>query len=115
MRLLKIHILAELERCYGRGRWRKLKGTAFQGLEATGMTEYLICIDNEGYEDDLSLFKVYRVASPHPGDALVTAGTAVRIYDNTGEEYLFEASRFVPIELPAAVQDVFAAAAQLPV
>lgn len=68
---------------------------------------YVICVDNEGYEVDLDLFKVYPVVKPLPGDELMQG--AIRIIDNSGEDYLYEANRFVPVELPAAVEEAIAA------
>jgi hypothetical protein len=42
------------------------------------------------------------------GDELIAG--AVRVIDDSGEDYLFDASRFVPIELTPAVAAYFGAA-----
>jgi hypothetical protein len=66
------------------------------------MSQYVICINNEGYEDDLDLFKVYQVAPAEAGDDL--AQDVIRIIDNTGEDYLYSAKRFEPVTLTPVTQ-----------
>jgi hypothetical protein len=65
-----------------------------------------MCIDNEGYPVSLELFKVYQVADAVASDELLSR--AIRIIDKSGETYLFDASRFVPVELPAESERAFA-------
>ena len=50
-----------------------------------------ICVDNAGYEMSLERRKVYLVLP----DADAEQDDYVRIIDETGEDYLFPASRFV--------------------
>jgi hypothetical protein len=61
------------------------------------MSKYVVCIDNSGYSVSLEVRKVYRVIPDEMGEA---AGM-IRVIDETGEDYLFEADRFVPVELTA--------------
>ena len=56
---------------------------------------YVICIANDGLEASLERFKVYRRLSASPDDLPL-----VRIVDESGEDYLFDAGRFVEIDLP---------------
>ena len=58
-------------------------------------TKYVLCIDNRDYPDDLALHKVYRVLADEMGDK---AGM-IRIIDETGEDYLFDSSYFVEVQL----------------
>lgn len=61
--------------------------------------QFVVCVDNEGYEFDLSLHKRYRVI-PDPGGAEVGL---VRLVDETGEDYLYPRSMFAAAEsLPAS-------------
>ena len=63
----------------------------------TQMSRYVVCINNTGYGISLEVRKVYRVIPDEMGDA---AGM-IRVIDETGEDYLFEMDRFVPVELSA--------------
>ena len=61
---------------------------------------FVVCIDNADYQASLELHKVYPVMhdddAAHDGD--------VRIVDESDEDYLYAASRFVAIELPEALE-----------
>lgn len=57
---------------------------------------FVICIRNEGYEDDLHVKSVYPVLE----DENAARSRYLRIIDETGEDYLFPASFFVAIDLP---------------
>ena len=67
------------------------------------MTRYVIGLDNENHLVSLEIRKVYQVVD----DPVAEAAGAIRIIDETGEDYLYEAARFAPVELPAAAQDAF--------
>lgn len=62
--------------------------------------KFLVCVDNTGYEASLERNKIY-VALPDPG---AERDGDVRVVDETGEDYLFSASRFVAIDVPEAVR-----------
>ena len=66
--------------------------------------QYVICIDNKGYNFSLTLHKVYQVLP----DAEAAEDGMIRIIDDTGEDYLFGEQRFVPVELPPAAVESFA-------
>lgn len=70
-----------------------------ESIAATS-TEYVVCIDNAGYPVSLELHKIYRVL---PDDAAEASGD-VRVVDESGEDYLFSASRFVPISVPDRIR-----------
>jgi hypothetical protein len=74
---------------------------------------YVMCIDNEGYDASLEIRKVYRVL-PDPAAA---AHGLLRVIDNSGEDYLFEADRFVLVTvrgLATAAFDALSGAASSP-
>ena len=68
--------------------------------------QFAICVQNEGYSVSLELWKVYRMI-PDPRAA---KDQLVRIIDESGEDYLYDQSWFVPIKLPQAAKDAMLAA-----
>lgn len=60
---------------------------------------FVICIDNSEYPASLELHKIYRVLADK--DAQVDGD--MRIIDESGEDYLFPANYFLPVELPQTV------------
>lgn len=73
---------------------------------ATSRRRLMICLRNNGYEVSLERRKVY-AALP---DADAARHGQVRIIDESGEDYLFPATFFAPIELPQAVRRAVLAA-----
>jgi hypothetical protein len=65
--------------------------------------QFVICVRNRGYAASLELRKVYRQLS----DAQAEARNFIRVVDESGEDYLFPASLFVPIEIPQAAESAF--------
>jgi hypothetical protein len=57
-------------------------------------------VNNDGYRASLERNKIY-VALPDPR---AEAPGDIRVIDESGEDYLFAAKRFVAVDLPAAVQ-----------
>jgi hypothetical protein len=70
------------------------------------MKRYVICLDNENYPVKLELRKVYEVVD----DPQASEEGFIRVIDETGEDYLYEASRFAPVELSQEVLAAFATA-----
>jgi hypothetical protein len=66
-----------------------------------------MCIDNAGNEVSLDLGRVYRIIRPLSSDPPYM----VRVIDNEGEDYLYYAKQFVPVELPPKGRRAVAAAA----
>ena len=63
-------------------------------------TDFVVCIDNSDYPASLELHKIYRVVQ----DEDAQADGDLRVIDESGEDYLYSASRFVGISVPAEVQ-----------
>ncbi len=61
---------------------------------------FVLCIENKDC-DDLEKRKVYQVL---PDDKAADEGY-LRIVDESGEDYLYPESYFIPIELPQKIQD----------
>jgi hypothetical protein len=66
-----------------------------------------ICVDNTGYEMSLERRKVYPVLPDESADR----SNYVRVIDETGEDYLFPASRFVLIPVTREVEEAVLAEA----
>jgi hypothetical protein len=66
-----------------------------------------ICVDNTDYEMSLERRKVYPI-SPDPE---AERDDYVRIIDESGEDYLFPASRFVFLTVPTEVEEAVLAKA----
>src|SRR5438132_3923796 len=62
--------------------------------------KFAVCINNADYPASLELHKIYRVL---PDEDAATDGD-IRVVDESGEDYLYPAKRFVPIVVPDAVQ-----------
>ena len=67
--------------------------------------KFVVCVANESC-DDLQVWKVYRLLP----DAAAAAEDYLRVVDDSGEDYLYPASRFVAVEFPAAVEQKLLAA-----
>jgi len=63
-------------------------------------TQFVVCVKNEGYPASLELCKIYRVIP----DVRAVEHQLLRVIDESGEDYLYPAGCFVPIELPQAVE-----------
>ena len=61
---------------------------------------FAVCVDNEGHQVSLERNKIYIVLP----DAEAEASGDLRVIDESGEDYLFAARRFVAVEVPATVQ-----------
>ncbi len=62
--------------------------------------EYVVCVENADYPVSLELHKIYRALPDE--DAL--ADGDLRVVDESGEDYLFPATAFVPISPPERVR-----------
>lgn len=62
--------------------------------------QFAVCVDNEGYEASLERNKIYVVLP----DKDAESDGALRVVDESGEDYLFSADRLVAIDVPAAVK-----------
>jgi hypothetical protein len=57
---------------------------------------FAICVNNAEYAASLELHKVYRVLP----DADAEGDGDLRVVDESGEDYLYPADYFVPVDLP---------------
>jgi len=67
----------------------------------------VICVRNKGYAASLEKRKVY-VAIP---DSAAAKHGHIRVIDESGEDYLYPESFFVPVTLPQSVRRAILAAA----
>src|SRR5688572_6557087 len=61
---------------------------------------FVVCVRNDGYEASLERNKIYAVVP----DRKAEREGELRVVDESGEDYLFSADRFVRIAVPAAVR-----------
>jgi hypothetical protein len=64
---------------------------------------FVLCVRNGTYKASLEPRKIYRVVD----DPQAEARSLLRVIDESGEDYLFPARLFVPIELPASAMPAF--------
>ncbi len=71
---------------------------------------FAVCVDNTDYPAALELHKIYQVL---PDDEAAQDGD-LRVVDESGEDYLYSAQRFLPIhlstEIERALRDSFSGA-----
>jgi hypothetical protein len=67
---------------------------------------FVVCLNNEGYRASLEVGKLYRFIP----DKEAEAEGLLRVVDESGEDYAFEANRFHPVSLPSAVEKILLAA-----
>ena len=66
---------------------------------------YVLCVSNDGYLASLELRKIYLAL----GDADAARHELVRVIDESGEDYLYPKSYFVPLRLPRNVRQALSA------
>jgi hypothetical protein len=72
----------------------------------TSVKKFVVCLKNTGYEVSLETRKIYQLL-PDSGAA---KHKQLRVVDESGEDYLYPASFFSPIELPQPVRKAVLAA-----
>ena len=75
-------------------------GTSTRRKTAAPQRRFAVCVRNDGYEASLERNKIYAVLT----DDSAERDGDLRVVDESGEDYLFAADRFVAIEVPAAVR-----------
>jgi hypothetical protein len=70
-------------------------------------SDFVICV-NGAESDDLQIWKLYRVLADEKG----AAENYLRVVDDSGEDYLYLASRFVGVDFPESVSSQLLAAVQ---
>ena len=66
-------------------------------------SKYVICINNKNYEASLDVKKIYRIMS----DLEAEKENMIRVIDESDEDYLYEANKFVPVQIPETVETLF--------
>ena len=59
-------------------------------------TKFAVCIDNKGFEASLEVGKLYEIVP----DEKSKSDDMLRVIDEDGEDYLFEAKIFYPLAIP---------------
>ncbi|MGI8638639.1 MAG: hypothetical protein ACR2MG_01585 [Pyrinomonadaceae bacterium] len=59
-------------------------------------TKFAVCLENKGFEASLEVGKLYEVVT----DTEAENDDMIRVIDEDGEDYLFEAKIFYPLVLP---------------
>lgn len=127
-----VRVSAALRKAHGPGRWRKMKGIATvllsngqarrvelhwyeahgvgrrdmkdQALRGRDMKKqikpFAVCVDNTGNEASLILGKIYRVRR----DLRAAKDDLLRIVDESGDAYLYDASQFILVDFPLPVR-----------
>jgi hypothetical protein len=65
------------------------------------LSEFVVCINNSDYPASLELHKIYRVIA----DKEAEDEGDIRIIDESGEDYIYPSSYFVPIQVPQTVEE----------
>ncbi len=62
--------------------------------------QFVICVDNHGYTASLEPRKIYESVP----DTMAEKHNQIRVIDESGEDYLFPLSFFLPVELPENIE-----------
>jgi hypothetical protein len=76
------------------------RGTSSRLRKTSAARQFAVCVDNDGYEASLERNKIYVVVPDRDAEK----DGDIRVVDESGEDYLFSADRFVAIDVPAAVK-----------
>jgi hypothetical protein len=77
------------------------RGTSSKSRRAASIgSHFAVCVNNDGYEASLERNKIYVVLR----DNDVERDGDIRVVNESGEDYVFSADRFVAIDVPAAVK-----------
>lgn len=82
------------------GKSSSASGSSTRSKRAAAGDRFAVCVNNDGYEVSLERNKIYVVV---PDKKAEDEGD-LRVVDESGEDYLFPAGRFIAIEVPAAVR-----------
>jgi hypothetical protein len=73
-------------------------------MARSSRARFAVCIDNSGYPASLERHKIYRIL---PDKDAADDGD-LRVIDESGEDYLYGAERFLLVDLPPKVVRVLA-------
>lgn len=97
-----------MKRTASAGKSSSARGTSTSRRKSSPARRFAVCVRNDGYEASLEQNKIYTVLR----DQQAERDGDLRVIDESGEDYLFSADRFVAIEVPAAVRASLLKAAQ---
>jgi hypothetical protein len=66
-------------------------------------TKFVMYINSKSDPLDLTLHKVYKLIPDENADK----HGGIRVIDDSGEDYLYPASSFVPVQIPQEAEDTF--------
>ncbi len=69
-------------------------------------SNFVICINNKGYEASLERWKVYRVVEDEHAATL----NHIRVIDESSEDYVYSSDCFMVIDLPKPVEEALSTA-----
>jgi len=75
-------------------------GSSIGGKRSAAGPRFAVCVNNDGYEVSLERNKIYVVVP----DKDTQKDGDLRVVDESGEDYLFSADRFVAIDVPPRVK-----------
>ena len=70
--------------------------------------EFVVCLNNDGYKASLEVGKLYRIV---PDEAAEKLG-GMRVIDEDGEDYFYDAKMFCPLQVPLVVAQTFISASK---
>ena len=70
--------------------------------------EFVVCLNNLGYDVSLEVGKLYRFIPDEEAEKL----GCLRVIDEDGEDYLYDAKMFCPIQVPPIVSETLLAIAK---
>lgn len=66
--------------------------------------QFVVCLNNEGYLASLEIGKLYRIIPDKEAEKL----GGLRVIDEDGEDYLYDAEMFCPLQVPPIVAQTLA-------
>ena len=68
-------------------------------------TQFVVCLNNEGYLASLEIGKLYQIVPDAEAEKL----GCFRVIDEDGEDYLYDAKMFCPLQVPPIVSQTLLA------
>ncbi len=63
------------------------------------VSEFVVCLDNKGFLASLEIGKLYRIIPDNEAEKL----GGLRVIDEDGEDYFYDAEMFCPLQVPPIV------------
>lgn len=63
--------------------------------------QFVVCLNNEGYAASLEIGKLYRIIPDIEAEKI----GGLRVIDEDGEDYLYDAKMFCPLQVPPIVAE----------